>query len=232
MGRSTRINAPNILFHVINRGNGRNEVFHTKQDYSEYLELVELYKKKFPVKLYHYVLMSNHIHFLIEPLEENVLSRFMQGVTLAHTRRFNLRYNSVGHVWQGRFKAIPIQTDAYFLQCGRYIELNPVRANIVQHPSNYFWSSYHFYATGKPNPLLASYPFYDELSRTEEGRQDRYKSFVEEELQNIEKKESLRFSEQQVYGSTTFIETLKDKYGFKLLRSTTGRPQKDEKNGT
>lgn len=228
MGRSPRIQAPNILFHVINRGNGKNKIFFTNSDYIEYRDTMKFYKEKFAVKLYHYVLMSNHIHFLIEPLEENALSAFMQGLTITHTKRFHVRHSTVGHIWQGRFKSIPIETDAYFLQCGRYIELNPVRANISDHPSLYPWSSYHYYSKGTPDPLLDTYPFYEELGSTSIERQKRYSAFIEEEMPSIESKKSMRFSEHQVYGSEAFIDRLKKDCNFDLLRPKIGRPRKNE----
>lgn len=231
MGRSPRIHAPHILFHVINRGNGKEKIFLTDNDFLEYLDLLLFYKEKFAIKLYHYVLMLNHVHLLLEPLEEHALSRFMQGVTLAHTRRFNFRNQSVGHVWQGRFKSIPIETDAYFLQCGRYIELNPVRAGTVQHPSSYPWSSYQFYAEGKPNKLLDVYPFYEELGSRSDLRQRLYANYIEEELPKIQDRSTIRFSQKQIYGSDSFIEKMKNEFSFRLLQQRVGRPKKNEKMG-
>ena len=228
MSRPPRIQAPNILFHVINRGNGRNKIFFANRDYLEYCDLIKFYKEKFAIRLYHYVLMPNHVHFLIEPLEENALSAFMQGLTITHTKRFHVRNATVGHIWQGRFKSIPIETDAYFLQCGRYIELNPVRASMSDHPSLYQWSSYHYYAEGKLDPLLDIYPFYEELGSTAAQRQKRYTSFIEDEIPNIKSKTSMRFSEHQVYGSESFIDRLKNDFNFELLRPKVGRPRNNE----
>ena len=117
MGRPPRIQAANTLFHVINRGNGRQRIFRAPRDYREYLDLIARFKEKFDIRLYHFVLMTNHVHLLLEAVRaDGALSGFMQGLTLAHTRRFNARYKSVGHVWQGRFKSILIDRDAYFLQ--------------------------------------------------------------------------------------------------------------------
>jgi len=228
MGRSPRIQAPDIAFHIINRGNGRNTIFFSHKDFQEYLELLQCYKEKFHIQLYHYVLMSNHVHLLIEPSKENSISRFMQGLTLAHTRRFNTRHQLVGHVWQGRFKSIPIETDTYFLQCGRYIELNPVRAGIVSHPSQYPWSSYHFYAQGKQNKLLTTYPFYNELDTSPTQRQKRYTKYIEEELPNIHDHTTMRFSQELVYGSESFVERLKKDFGYQPIRKKGGRPRKNQ----
>lgn len=225
MGRSPRIQAPDITFHIINRGNGKNTIFHSDKDFHEYLELLQCYQEKFDMRIYHYVLMSNHVHILVEPSKENSISKFMQGLTLAHTRRFNMRYQSVGHVWQGRFKSIPIETDIYFLQCGRYIELNPVRAGIVSHPSRYPWSSYQFYAQGKQNKLLNTDPFYDELGSSTSQRRERYTQYIEEELPNIHARSAIRFSQDLVYGSESFVNKLKNDFNYEPTRRKGGRPK-------
>ena len=111
MGRAPRIQGPGILYHVINRGNGRRAIFRSAHDHERYLELLHRYQERFPVRIYHFVLMTNHVHFLLEPLEGGVLAPFMQGITLAHTRIFNTKHRTVGHVWQGRYKSIPIDSD-------------------------------------------------------------------------------------------------------------------------
>lgn len=228
MSRLLRINAPNITFHVINRGNGKNNVFFSSDDYAEFLDLIKTYKEKFLVKFYHYVLMSNHVHFLVEPLEDGALSKFMQCLTISHTRRSNTRHASVGHLWQGRFKSIPIETDAYFLQCGRYIELNPVRAGIVSHPSAYPWSSYHYYASGEDDGITERNSLYEERERDREGGwHSRYLRAIEEELIAIKEGRGARFSEKQVYGSDAFVEKLKNVHGCKFLRTKIGRPRRE-----
>ena len=228
MARQPRLDVPNLLLHVINRGNGRQPIFRSKADREEYLELIERFKERHAVRLYNYVLMTNHVHFLIESLEEGALAGFMHDLTLAHTVRFNQRNHTVGHLWQGRYKAIPIDRDAYFLQCGRYIELNPVRAKMVRHPSEYPWSSYVAYANGEPSRIIDPHPLYNDLGGTSAIRQRRYRSDMERELVTTQVKEGTRFSEQQIYGSPKFIAKLKRDYGFTILHSRPGRP----KNGT
>lgn len=227
MSRLLRINAPNITFHVINRGNGKNNVFFTDDDYRDFLYLIKKYKEKFPIRFFHYVLMSNHVHFLVEPLAEGVLSKFIQCLTISHTRRSNTRHGTVGHLWQGRFKSIPIETDAYLLQCGRYIELNPVRAGTVSHPSFYPWSSYHFYASGEDDGITERNSLYEERERDLVGWRNRYLRAIEEEIATIKEGRAIRFSEQQVYGSDAFVERLKSVHGCTFLRANVGRPRKE-----
>jgi len=180
MPRSPRIQTPDQIYHVINRGNNRHDVFRSDNDFAEYLYLLERYKHKFSIKLYHYVLMPNHIHLLLEPTIENTLARFMQGITLAHTLRVNKKYGLVGHLWQGRYKNILIKRANRLLACGRYIELNPVRAKIVSHPSDYRWSSYGYLAEGKLSKIIDHDPLYTGLEKTDDKIRRRYKQFIEE----------------------------------------------------
>lgn len=132
------------------------------------------------------------------------------------------------HSWtiEGRYKAIPIDGDAYFLQCGRYIELNPVRAKIVRHPEEYPWSSYHVYAAGQGSAIVDIHPMYQALGASPAVRQRRYRGEVEGELLATRNKKAMRFSEQQVYGSPKFLDRLKRDFGFELLRDHPGRPRK------
>ncbi len=178
MSRPLRPQEPNILFHVINRGNNRQQLFQSESDYEEFLELIRRYKKKFAVRIYHYALMPNHIHLLVEPSKKGSLSSFMQGLTLAHTYRFHKRHSSSGHAWQGRFKSTVIETDEYFLECGRYIELNPVRAQIVDCVSQYPWSSYRAHAFGLKDDLVNPHSFFEIFGATEAARQIAYRDFV------------------------------------------------------
>jgi putative transposase len=224
MGRQPRVLASNILFHVINRGNAQQAVFLVERDYQEYHDLLKHYKEKFDILIYHYVLMSNHVHLLVESMQDGALPKFMQGLTLAHTRRFNDYHRRVGHVWQGRYKSIPIESDAYLLQCGRYIELNPCRAGIADHPSKYPWSSYHRYAGGVTDSVVDEHPFYAELDQGSDRKQ-RYKEYIEDELPRVFDQSSMRFSEKRAYGGESFIARLEETHGL-ALPGKAGRPPK------
>lgn len=176
MPRTLRQIVEHDCYHVINRANSGQKIFDSPSAYSEFLSLMEKYARKFAISIYHYVLMPNHFHFLVEPTT-NELPRFMQGLTLAHTRRNHLRKNTYGHLWQGRYKCLRIDKDAYFLSCGRYIELNPVRAGLVSEPSEYPWSSYHAYTAREFNSIVTHDQFYLALGVTAEERRLKYKSF-------------------------------------------------------
>lgn len=177
MPRALRIIVDNECYHIINRANAGQMIFDSPPVYIEYQALLEKYARKFGIRIFHYVLMPNHIHLLLEPTQGD-LPRFMQGLTLSHTRRVNNRQKKYGHLWQGRYKSILVNKDSYFLQCGQYIELNPVRAGIVTDPSDYPWSSYHVYAHGVHNPIVTLDQFYCGLAQTVEERQIKYKNLL------------------------------------------------------
>lgn len=228
MARQLRVDVPNILYHVINRGNDRQTIFRSHNEFNTYIELIKRYKSKHQIRLYHYVFMTNHVHFLLAPLERGALASFMHDLTLAHTVRFNYARKSIGHAWQGRYKSIPIEDDEYYLQCGRYIELNPIRAHLVGHPSEYLWSSYSVYANGAPSDIVDIHPIYEFFGTNPEMRRRRYSEFVESEICMSKNGKAKLFSRDHIYGSEDFVERLKKEHGFTILRARPGRP----KNGT
>jgi putative transposase len=155
MARRPRIHYPGGLYHVIARGNRGLKVFRQDQDYRLYLKFLEEYKERYDFLLYAYVLMPTHIHLLVE-VEEVPLSKVMQGLQFRYTRNYNLRYQSWGHLFQGRYKAILCEKDSYLLELSAYIHLNPVRAKVVKDPSEYLWSSYREYLKGGSGGLVDS----------------------------------------------------------------------------
>jgi len=154
MPRSARILIRNACYHIIARGNQKQEVFFEAADYKAYLRLLKKYKIKYRIKLYCYCLMNNHVHMLVEPEEPHCISAAMQGLSQSYSIWFNAKYNKVGHLWQDRFKSMIIQKDEYFLTCMNYIEANPVRGNILANPLDYPWSSHKERIFGIKNGLL------------------------------------------------------------------------------
>ncbi len=143
MPRIVRGIGDNIVYHVINRGNGRQEVFHKEGDYAAFIELMKAAKERWAVKLYGYCLMPNHFHMAVMPGKGEELSRWMQWLMTSHVRRYHRHYKSSGHVWQGRYKSFMIQEDNHLLMVLRYIEGNPVRAKMVQSAIEWQWSSHN-----------------------------------------------------------------------------------------
>ena len=141
MPRTSRASQGGYCYHVLNRGNGRGDVFHKPDDYAAFIKLLVDANARLPMRLVGYCLLPNHFHLLLWPREDGDLSRWMQWLLTAHVRRYHRQYTSSGHVWQGRFKAFPIQKDEHYLSVLRYVERNPLRANLVERAQDWRWSS-------------------------------------------------------------------------------------------
>lgn len=178
MPRTPRILNDNGVYHIISRGNNRQKLFLKNGDFLTYLELLGLMKKDYDFQLYHYCLMTNHVHLLIKFFAQEGLQKVMQRVNLRYAKRYRRLYKYVGHVFQDRFKSFPIEEDSYLLDCGRYIERNPIKAGMVKDLTLYPWSSYSFYAFGKMNELIDENPYYQALGQNQTERQTRYQEYV------------------------------------------------------
>jgi len=154
MPRTARILLENVCYHIIARGNQKQQIFVELVDYEEYLKLLRRYRTRYCFKLYGYCLMINHIHLIIEPKASQELPKIMQGLNQSYTVWFNEKYNKVGHLWQNRFKSMVIKKDEYLLTCINYIEFNPVRSNAAKEPFEYPWCSYKARLLGYKNGLL------------------------------------------------------------------------------
>jgi len=141
MSRPLRIEFPGAVYHITARGNEKKAIFRNDHDKKSCLELLALVVKRFHWLCHGYCLMGNHYHLLIETLESN-LSRGMKQLNGIYTQKFNNKYKRVGHLFQGRYKAILVEKESYLLELSRYIVLNPVRAGIVSQPEEWPWSSY------------------------------------------------------------------------------------------
>ncbi len=148
MARKPRVEFDGALYHVIVRGNQRQKTFHDEHDRQSYLQRIEHYRQRYGFRLHAYVLMANHVHILIETKRVG-LSKIMQGIQGSYTQIFNRRHGKVGHLFQGRYKAILCDRDAYLLELVRYIHLNPARLKVPENPWRYRWSSHGAYL-GKP----------------------------------------------------------------------------------
>lgn len=141
MPRTARASVGGICYHVLNRGNGRMRVFHKEADYAAFLTLIGEAVERLPLRVLSYCLIPNHFHLVLLPRDDGDLSRWMQWLLTAHVRRYHRHYHGSGHVWQGRFKAFPIQRDEHLLTVMRYVERNPLRAKLVRRAEAWRWSS-------------------------------------------------------------------------------------------
>ena len=137
MARLPRFVLPGQPQHVIQRGNNKAPIFKQKQDYLFYLEKLAEACGRFGCEIHAYILMTNHVHLLMTPDSENSISKTMQSLGRYYVQYFNYRYERTGTLWEGRYKASLLHSEQYLLTYYRYIELNPVRAGMVDHPSDY-----------------------------------------------------------------------------------------------
>lgn len=182
MARLPRYVIPGQPQHVILRGNNRNDIFRAEADYRFLLAKLQLACGKHGAEIHAYVLMTNHLHLLITPQQDQSLSKTMQTLGRYYVQYYNYSYRRTGTLWEGRYKATLIDSQTYLLTCMRYIELNPVRAGMVMHPSEYPWSSYHYNAQGQPDELITPYLEYRRLGRTDQERQAAYRQLFKHHI--------------------------------------------------
>ena len=178
MPRPRRQLADHSCYHLMARGNNRQIVFADEEDHRYFLRHLGDAKARYPAKLYHYCLMPTHIHLLLEIDRGDELPKLMQALLQSYGRWYQKRREYVGHVWQGRYKSPLVIRESYFLEAGRYIERNPLRAGMVPDLRGYPWSSYHYYAYGKRDPLLDEDPYYLQLGPDAVQRQVAYRDFM------------------------------------------------------
>ena len=184
MPRKPRFNLIGIPQHVIQRGNNRQPCFFGEEDYRRYLEDLAETADKFKCRIHAYVLMTNHVHLLVTPFEKHAVSQMMQALGRRYVYYINKTYKRTGTLWEGRYKASLIDSDGYLLTCMRYIELNPVRANMVDHPGEYKWSSYHANAQGVDMPFIEKHPLYLALGFEENERLAAYRELFRHHMDN------------------------------------------------
>ena len=158
MPRTARASVGGLCYHVMNRGNARAVVFHDSLDYQAFVRLIGEACIRLPLDVLAACLMPNHIHLVLKPYGDGDLSRWMQWLLTAHVRRYHRRHGSSGHVWQGRFKAFPIQHDAHLLRVMRYVERNALRANLVVRAEDWHWGSLAWRSCGRTGSYLSSSP--------------------------------------------------------------------------
>ncbi|MDP2646349.1 MAG: transposase [Desulfobacterales bacterium] len=194
---------------MLSRGNNRQDIFEADDDRTLFLELIGEFSNRFNIELYAYVLMNNHYHLLIKTIENN-LSKSMQWLGTTYTRKFNIKNDRGGHLFQGRFKSIIIENDAYLLQLSCYIHRNPLRAGIVGRLVDYNWSSYRFYAyRKKPPDWLKTRLILDQF-----GGEDRHKAY-RQKVQRYSEEDGSVWEDVKhglVYGSQDFVDHLKERF--------------------
>ncbi len=209
MARPLRIELPGALYHVTSRGDGREDIYLGDADRQAFLTLVGEVCERFNWWGHAYCLMTNHYHLLMETPDGN-LSKGMRQLNGVYTQRFNERHGRCGHVFQGRYKAIIVQKDAYLTELSRYIVLNPVRARMVARPEAWPWSSYRATVGDEPCPAwLRRDWLLSTFGETERTAISAYRRFVADGIGQTGPWEQLRH--QVFLGSETFVEDLRRK---------------------
>ena len=227
MPRKPRFYLPNVPAHVMQRGHNRSAVFFENEDYLEYLRILKSMAEKYQCLIHAYVLMTNHVHLLLTPLSQNSTSLFFQGLGRQYVTYINKTYGLSGSLWEGRHKGNSIDTEVYFLTCMRYIELNPVRANMCVDPGEYRWSSYAANALGEPNSILKPHAEYCRLGRNSALQQEIYHGLFKEIL-DVKIMSDLRQGVQSgtPVGGNNFTRKIEQLLNCKTGYIVRGRPKK------
>ncbi|MBP9855458.1 MAG: transposase [Candidatus Omnitrophica bacterium] len=179
MPRASRITQSGILHYVISKGNGNQDIFRDIDDHEKYLTLLKGAISSYPMYVYNYVLLKSAIHLLVEPKQDNTLSKVMESVTREYAKYFNQKYNSMGHVFAGRFKSFAVQPDQYFLVCSKHIDLSPVSNDLVSEAKDYTFSGYGELAYGQVSNFdVDLHEIYKKLGASDQERQLVYRSLI------------------------------------------------------
>jgi putative transposase len=227
MARQSRLILPNQPHHVIQRGNDRQLIFREPEDYQRFLGWLKDAARFYSVAVHAYVLMPNHLHLLATPSDTAGLALMMQKVGRLYVPWFNNKYQRYGGLFQGRYRTSLVDTDAYFLACSRYIELNPVRAQLASSPLDYPWSSYAHHAGVRADSVVSDHSLFWALGNTPFQREAAYMGLVEQGLNDEELALiNLAVLKGAPLGTDTFKAELERKTRRQVLPAKRGRPFK------
>ena len=182
MARAHRVQIPGMPHHVIQRGVDRTDIFRSGADYAFLLARLRSAAATHHTDVHTYVLMTNHLHLLVTPRTETALSKMMKSIGETYAGYFNRVYKRTGALFDGRYRSLVVDSEAYWFTCMRYVELNPVRAGMVVAPEDYRWSSYRAHAFGAPDDLIVPHPMFLALGRTDALRQMCWRAICGEAL--------------------------------------------------
>lgn len=224
MPRIGRVVVPNMPHHVFQRGHNRNDVFTEISDYSYYLENLRTWARTLKVKVYAWCLMTNHVHLLLDPGNDvECIGLLMKRLAGKQTCRINKRELRTGSLWDGRYKMSIVDSDQYFIQCCRYIELNPIKGRIVSRPEDYRWSSYRENAGIAPTKIVNRTGFMKLCDMNFQS----YQKFVAAGTDISEDKFiSKRLESNRLIGGDSFADEIESRTGVRLKYNRPGRPKK------
>ena len=227
MPRRPRLELAGVPLHVIQRGNNRALCFLADGDRHMYLKFLGDAAARHRCAVHAYVLMPNHVHLLVTPTEPGAVAAMMQDLGRRYVRLFNDIHERTGTLWEGRYKAAMVDTERYFLTCQRYIELNPVRARLVDHPASFCWSTYRHYALGAKNPLVIAHELVLRLATGETARREAYAALFDEPL-SAEALDNIRSCTNKGWaiGTEEFVRWIETALGRPAKAPRRGRPKK------
>ena len=224
MPRTARASVGNMCYHVINRGNGRAEIFHKDCDYLRFTEMIGEAVERLPMRVMSWCLMPNHFHMVLRPYGNGDLGTWMQWLMTTHVRRYHRHYHSSGHIWQGRFKAFAIQDNCHYLKVLRYVESNALRANLVDLAEQWKWSSLYALRQLDLFPYLVPGP----VRRPGNWLALVNKEQVQEEVEQIR----TSVNRQRPLGDQGWVEGIAKKLGLEHTIRPRGRPRKKRGHST
>lgn len=182
MARQPRFFVEGEALHAIQRGNNREPIFAVEEDYRFFLDCMLRASQLHGLRIHAYVLMTNHMHMLATPDFRESLPKTLQSVGRRYVQYFNYIYKRTGTLWEGRYRATVVDSEWYLLTCMRYIELNPVRAGMVDHPAQYRWSSFNANAGGATDALVMPHEIYERMAHDGPERQMAYRQLFGSQL--------------------------------------------------
>jgi len=220
MPRIARAVAPGFPHHIVQRGINRGEVFLSPEDRGVYLYLLKNYAEKWNTSILSYCLMTNHVHLLAKPSEDESLHKMMQGIALCYTQHINRKYRRTGRLWESRYHSCIVDQESYLWAVARYIEQNPVRSMLVERPEEYAYSSARAHLDLFHDPILGEDLF-------AEGLQHGYVEFMRSAVP-VEQITAIRKSSRtgRPLGTTTFVGEIERRLAKRLTALPVGRPRK------
>lgn len=227
MPRRQRIHLDTVPLHIVQRGHNRQPCFFAEEDYHTYLHWLCEALRKEHCALHAYTLMTNHVHLLLMPQDAEAVPNLIIAIGRRYVQYINTVYHRTGTLWDSRYKSSLIQAETYLLACQRYIELNPVRANMVDDPANYRWSSYRSNALGLASDLLTPHPLYLSLGTDAAERQSIYRTLFRPQLDgNAIDDIRLALNQSQPLGNERFYQHIPQITGQRREGKPRGRPRK------
>jgi len=225
MARKPRFSLPGVPQHIIQRGNNRLMCFHSSLDYGYYLDCLKEAAQRYDVSIHAYVLMTNHAHILATPQRPESISHMMQVVGQRYVRYVNFTYQRSGTLWEGRYKAGLVESERYLLTCMRYIELNPVRAGMVEAPPDYQWSSFRANAYGDESDVITPHSLYLQLGTDLKQRLPAYRALFDDAIgKTVLEQIRGTLNKEMVLGNTRFKEDIEAMTQRQVSPKDKGRP--------